>query len=106
MTSIKANPFKPHLIATGGQEVLVINIEKNLSEPDVFNPGQPNLHENALSCEVSWNKKVPHILASADQNGLVVVWDLKTNKAIFNFQNASCQECRQVELDWSPEIPT
>ena len=28
---------------------------------------------------------MPHILASASENGKIVVWDLKVNKSIFNF---------------------
>jgi WD40 repeat protein len=34
---------------------------------------------------LSWNRSVSHILASASDNGKVVVWDLKANKSIFNF---------------------
>lgn len=32
---------------------------------------------------------VSHILASASENGKVVVWDLKSNKSIFNFTEPS-----------------
>jgi hypothetical protein len=32
---------------------------------------------------------VPHILASASENGKIVVWDLKLNKSIFNFTEPS-----------------
>ena len=32
---------------------------------------------------------VSHILASASENGKIVVWDLKINKAIFNFTEPS-----------------
>jgi protein transport protein SEC31 len=82
------NTFKPNLIAVGGnEEVLIVNLESGINEPQIFSPGTPNLHEEegGKICCVAWNKKVAHILASADSNGLTVVWDLKTNKPIFNF---------------------
>jgi hypothetical protein len=34
--TIEPNPFKPNLIAIGSEEVLVMNIEKKISEPEVF----------------------------------------------------------------------
>ena len=56
---------------------------------------------------MSWNRKVPHILGSASQNGTSVVWDLKLNKAIFNFSDPSrVANNRNVCLSWNPEIPT
>jgi WD40 repeat protein len=39
-------------------------------------------------------------------NGLTLVWDLKTNKPIFNFQNQQSSGEVQVSLVWNPEIPT
>jgi|LauGreDrversion4_2_1035121.scaffolds.fasta_scaffold104971_2 hypothetical protein len=39
---------------------------------------------------------VPHILASASENGKIVVWDLKVNKSIFTFTEPS-QEVQQQE---------
>ena len=32
---------------------------------------------------------ISHILASASENGKIVVWDLKINKSIFNFTEPS-----------------
>ncbi len=34
---------------------------------------------------------VSHILASASENGKIVVWDLKVNKSIFTFTEPSQQ---------------
>lgn len=105
--AIEFNPFKSNLIATGGSsEVLIMNIERNISAPEIFSPGTPNLHQNSTISSVSWNKKVQHILASASLNGLTVVWDLKTNKPIFNFQDSSITYNRNICLSWNPEIPT
>jgi hypothetical protein len=66
---------------------------------------------------------VPHILASASENGKIVVWDLKLNKSIFNFtepsSTASSEDyfgsqdqqntpvnARETQMMWNPEIPT
>jgi len=46
---------------------------------------------------VSWNKVVPHILASASHDGKIVVWDLKNSKAIFNFKDPEL-----VSYDYDP----
>ena len=105
--AVEFNPFKSNLIAAGGgSEVLIMNIERNISSPEIFSPGTPNLHQGSTISSVSWNKKVQHILASASLNGLTVVWDLKTNKPIFNFQDSSITYNRNISLSWNPEIPT
>lgn len=83
-----------------------MDLVKDVSNPDVYNPGDTNLHEDSTITSISWNRKVQHILASASQNGLTVVWDLKTNKSIFNFQDSSAVCNRKVSLAWNPEIPT
>jgi WD40 repeat protein len=51
----------------------------------------PNFHEGSRITAISWNRMVPHILASASENGKIVVWDLKVNKSIFNFTEPSQQ---------------
>ena len=104
--TIAFNPTKKHLIASGGVEVAIHNIEQDISDPEVFSPGD-NLHEGSVITSVSWNRQVPHILGSASQNGISVIWDLKINKSIFNFsdQNRNVNN-RNVSLSWNPEIPT
>ena len=49
----------------------------------------PNHHQGSKITSISWNRIVSHILASASENGKIVVWDLKTNKPIFNFTESS-----------------
>jgi len=106
VSTIAFNPFKQHLIASGGSEVVIHDIEGNINDPEVFSPGD-NLHQGSAITAVSWNRKVPHILASASQNGVSVVWDLKINKAIFNFSDHNKTNLnRNVSLSWNPEIPT
>ncbi|CAD8082703.1 unnamed protein product [Paramecium sonneborni] len=106
VNAIEFNEFKPNLIALGGQDVLIADIIKDIQNPQVFGPGNPNLHEDSSITAVSWNKKILHILASASQNGLTGVWDLRNNKPIFSFQDSSAISNKKVSLLWNPEIPT
>lgn len=87
--SIEFNPHKKNLLASGGSEVLIQDISANIKTPNVFKPGVPNYHEGSRITSISWNRVVPHILASASENGKIVVWDLKVNKSIFNFTEPS-----------------
>mmetsp|Transcript_33963 Transcript_33963/g.25048 ORF Transcript_33963/g.25048 Transcript_33963/m.25048 type:complete len:141 (+) Transcript_33963:377-799(+) len=103
-----------------------------MKSPNVFKPGLPNFHQGSKITAISWNRIVPHILASASENGKIVVWDLKTNKPIFQFtepsaqtsssgagdsyfdyfdgsgqeQKAQPQVARQTSIVWNPEVPT
>eukprot|EP00331_Platyophrya_macrostoma_P030170 CAMPEP_0176439328 /NCGR_PEP_ID=MMETSP0127-20121128/19875_1 /TAXON_ID=938130 /ORGANISM="Platyophrya macrostoma, Strain WH" /LENGTH=1227 /DNA_ID=CAMNT_0017823571 /DNA_START=210 /DNA_END=3893 /DNA_ORIENTATION=- len=102
---IEINSLRPNLIVSGGSEVYLHNIEKNISEPEVFSPGQPNYHEGSFVTSVNWNRQVQHIFASASQNGLTVIWDLKSRKPIFNFSDNNNAK-RKVICSWNPEIAT
>ena len=81
--SLEFNPNKKNLLASGGSEVLIQDISSNLKKPNKFKPGEPNFHEGSPITAISWNRIVPHILASASENGKIVVWDLKASKSIF-----------------------
>ena len=120
--SIEFNPHKKNLLASGGAEVLIQDISANIKAPSVFKPGVPNYHEGSRITSISWNRIVPHILASASENGKIVVWDLKVNKSIFNFTEPSSSggmddyfggaetkqtlPSRETQMMWNPEIPT
>ena len=56
-----------------------------------FKPGEPNFHEGSPITSISWNRQVPHILASASSNGVIVVWDLKQSKSLFKFTEPQSQ---------------
>jgi len=123
--TIEFNPHKKNLLASGGSEVLIQDLNANLKTPNVFKPGVPNFHEGSRITSISWNRIVPHILASASENGKIVVWDLKVNKSIFTFtepssisggmddyfgsgddqQNAQVN-MKETQMMWNPEIPT
>jgi len=115
------SPFKKNLLATGGEEVLILDIGQNIKKPSQFKPGMPNHHAGSKVTSISWNRTVPHILASASTNGKIVVWDMKSSKAIFNFtESGATQEEnyfnyqdpaqiiseKKTTLIWNPKVPT
>jgi protein transport protein SEC31 len=71
-----------NLLASGGSEVIIQDIT-NPKKPTKFKPGEPNFHEGQRITSTSWNRVVPHILASASEDGKIVVWDLKQSKSLF-----------------------
>ena len=120
VNAIQFNPSIQNLLASGGSEVLIQDIQHNIEEPTLFTPGQPNFHEGATVTAISWNKVVPFILASAGNDGSVVVWDLKNTKAIFNLKDPNLvsysydpfsdsneeQLTANYQIIWSLKVPT
>ena len=83
VTTLEFNPHKKNLLASGGSEVFIQDVTQSDKKRDKFKPGEPNLHEGHRITAISWNRVVPHILASASENGKIVVWDLRGSKSIF-----------------------
>ena len=94
-------------MAYGSTSLLLVDVGKDVLNPDVLQPSQNNPHEGSYISSVSWNKEVAHILASAGSDGLIALWDIKTNKSIFQFKDsAPSHYFRQVEIAWSKHIST
>ena len=127
VTSSEFNPHKKNLLASGGSEVLIQDIQGSLKQPNMYKPGMPNFHQGSRITSISWNRIVPHILASASEDGKIVVWDLKVSKSIFNFTEPTQDQAqdnyfdyyannerpesqqpklRETSIVWNPEIPT
>lgn len=130
VTSIEFNPHKKNLLASGGAEVLIQDIQTNVKQPIMYKPGMPNFHAGSRITSISWNRVVPHILASASEDGKICVWDLKASKPIFQFTEPSqdpnqqddyfdyfggerpdgtqkpAPPPRETSIVWNPEIPT
>mmetsp|Transcript_8136 Transcript_8136/g.9766 ORF Transcript_8136/g.9766 Transcript_8136/m.9766 type:complete len:159 (-) Transcript_8136:2791-3267(-) len=119
--SLEFNPNRKTLLASGGSEVLIQDISQNLKKPSKFKPGEPNFHEGSPITAISWNRVVPHILASASENGKIVVWDLKASKSIFQFTEPqstasnsyfdepsaeSQARTKKTRMMWNPELAT
>ena len=80
---VAVNSYKPNLVVSGGSAVLIHNFEKGFKSIDTFSPAQ-SAAELSPTTAVGWNYRVPHIFASASENGTTTVWDLKNKKAIMN----------------------
>lgn len=78
---------------------------------------------DSLVTSISWNRFVPYILVSAFDNGTISVWDLKSYKSIFTFQDPAAQTSQysfysqgdegerpkkknKYSVVWNPENPT
>jgi WD40 repeat protein len=121
--TLEFNPHKKNLLASGGSEVLIQDISQ-LKKPTKFKPGEPNFHEGHRITSISWNRVVSHILASASENGKIVVWDLKQSKSIFQFSEpksvvnsneydyfnepsqSPAVEVKETQIIWNPLVPT
>jgi protein transport protein SEC31 len=98
------NSYKKELLATGGSDVYIVNMEKSIEDPEVFCPNSKKEPHPITS--VSWNKNktVPHILASGSANGVINVWDLKVKRSTFSFRDKSQETGRDVKIAWNPNI--
>ena len=59
---------------------------KDLKIQDGYTPVE-NMTESSPITAVGWNFKVPHIFASAAENGTTTVWDLKNKKSIMSLSD-------------------
>ncbi|KAI9145774.1 hypothetical protein BKA69DRAFT_1049545 [Paraphysoderma sedebokerense] len=77
------NPTQQNLLATGAGEGDILIWDMN--DPSTpYSPG-PTKTPKLLNSDVtylSWNRQVPHILASSSSNGLTIVWDLKNKREV------------------------
>jgi len=88
--------------------LLILDVGRDISDPEPFKPGKKNPHEGSYVTSVSWNKEVANILASASENGLVALWDVKANNSIFQFKDSGVASSsnRNVVICWSKSIST
>lgn len=102
------NSLKNNFLAFGATDVLILDVSKDPTDPELVKPGKRNPHDGSYVTSVSWNREVSHILASASENGLVALWDIKTNNSIFQFKDsgASSSGNRSVVICWSKSIST
>ncbi|KAL2920129.1 protein transport protein S31 [Polyrhizophydium stewartii] len=74
------NPLQGNLLATGATDAEIsIWDMNNLGKS--YSPGARSQRLEDIT-SLSWNRQVPHILATASNNGYTVVWDLRNRKEI------------------------
>ena len=98
--SVAFNPFQNSLLATcSNSELLIWDLQK-LSKPI------PVLRGEHIT-SIAWNCMVQRILAVANADGNITIWDLKAQKSIFNLPDESAEykyRCRA--LAWHPNEAT
>ncbi|MCO5588868.1 hypothetical protein L7F22_042828 [Adiantum nelumboides] len=101
---LEFNGITPNLLASGGDDGEVVIW-------DVVNPSAPS-HFPALKgagqdniVDLSWNRKVQHIIATTSNTGVSMVWDLRRQKSILSFTDPNNRRpC--AALEWNPEGAT
>ncbi|MCO5566725.1 hypothetical protein L7F22_020404 [Adiantum nelumboides] len=101
---LEFNGITPNLLASGGDDGEVVIW-------DVVNPAAPS-HFPALKgagqdniVDLSWNRKVQHIIATTSNTGVSMVWDLRRQKSILSFTDPNNRRpC--AALEWNPEGAT
>ncbi|KAI5061484.1 hypothetical protein GOP47_0023989 [Adiantum capillus-veneris] len=101
---LEFNGITPNLLASGGDDGEVVIW-------DVVNPTAPS-HFPALKgsgqdniVDLSWNRKVQHIIATTSNTGVSMVWDLRRQKSILSFTDPNNRRpC--AALEWNPEGAT
>ena len=108
-TCMEYNAFKPSLLATGGQDIIIVNFDKGYHEPDLIIPQTSQTNTQALITSIAWNKSkaAPHILASANDCGRINIFDLKVKKNMISFSDGKeSHGNRKVSLAWNPSLAT
>jgi WD40 repeat protein len=90
--------LKPNLFASGSDEIKLISIDKNYNMESVL--VCPSQNEGGYYTSFSWNDKVPHILAAANSNGYVYVWEMKKTQLCLKIYD------QQIEQEDYPNIDT
>ncbi|KAI9298125.1 WD40 repeat-like protein [Neoconidiobolus thromboides FSU 785] len=106
---LEFNPFQANLLASGGGngEVFIWNLG-DLTKP--YNPG-PKSSKLGDVTDLSWNKKVPHILATSSNSGYTVIWDLKNRREVMSLGyqqsgNSNFSHGGVTSVAWNPDSAT
>lgn len=74
----------------------------NLSKP--YTPGNKSARLEDIT-SLSWNRQVPHILATGSNNGMTVVWDLKNRREVLQLNNPNGRKV-VTSIAWNPDNAT
>lgn len=103
VASLDFNPKRP-ILASGAEnaEVFIWDLNK-YTDPSGYAPGTCNAQPGNVSC-LKWNTQSEFILATAYQDGRVLVWDLRKKRPIVTVPGNSFRDritsCRSIS--WSP----
>jgi protein transport protein SEC31 len=109
---LEFNPFKPELIATGGEQCCLVDLGKDPSNPEVTEIEGGTATTAVTS--VSWNPTLrnAHILACAHEDGTVNIVDMRNfgdprkKSIVSSFKDKVGKSGREVVAQWNPASPT
>lgn len=105
------NPNMPTRLATGSADgqILVWDLANPSAGPAVRPPAKrQTASHTGLKEEITataWNRRVPHILATATSSSTVSIWDLKKGSWVIDIRNPRGR-LRCSSLAWHPENAT
>ncbi|KAJ2742257.1 protein transport protein S31 [Coemansia sp. BCRC 34301] len=107
---LEFNPFAGNLMASGAGngEVFIWDI---VSEFKSYSPG-PRSQRLENVTDLSWNKQVQHILATASSSGSLVVWDLRSRREVIALNsvgaigNSLSKGAGVAATEWNPQSAT
>eukprot|EP00184_Porphyridium_aerugineum_P002778 CAMPEP_0184699288 /NCGR_PEP_ID=MMETSP0313-20130426/5615_1 /TAXON_ID=2792 /ORGANISM="Porphyridium aerugineum, Strain SAG 1380-2" /LENGTH=1325 /DNA_ID=CAMNT_0027158357 /DNA_START=115 /DNA_END=4092 /DNA_ORIENTATION=+ len=126
---LEFNPGMKTLLASGAAdgEVLIWDLGADPTKPTIHSPagssgGAPGAAnkagatitaasasvDKAMTAEItdlSWNRKVQHILGTVNTHGVSVIWDLKQKKPVISIRDPRGRR-RCSSLAWSSDIAT
>jgi len=98
LTKSQVNKVKPDLIASIGETILIHNLCNNSLRTFKSCSDDMNPHAGATINDLDWNPKVSNVIATADNNGLLSIFDLKVKKPtlVLNKSNKSFLNIREI----------
>lgn len=100
INAIKFN-VRPNIFATGSNEIVLISIDKNLNMDLAL---KCEAQDEGVITSLSWNDKVPHVLAAASSQGTVYIWDMKKSALHLTITDSSLLEYNSRELNFDTNV--
>ncbi|KAJ2889168.1 protein transport protein S31, partial [Coemansia aciculifera] len=107
---LEFNPFAANLMASGAAngEVFIWDI---VNEFKSYSPGPRSQRLESVT-DLSWNKQVQHILATASSTGSLVVWDLRSRREVIALSSVGAigsnlnSSGGVAAAEWNPQSAT
>jgi len=95
----QVNKVKSDLIASVSDTILIHNLSNTSLRTFKSCSDGMNPHAGAIINDLDWNPKVSNVIATADSNGLLSIFDLKVKKPTLTLNKASKSFLNISEID-------
>jgi len=95
----QVNKVKPDLVASIGDSILIHNLSNTSLRTFKSCSDDMNPHAGAVINDLDWNPKVSSVIATADSNGLLSIFDLKVKKPTLTLNKSSKSFLNIMEID-------